>query len=393
MNYDFDKVIARENTNSIKWDPAIFNEIIGFESEGVLPLWVADMDFRVPEVVIDALSKRVEHGVFGYSSPLDEYFKALTWWQKSRHDWDIKREWVTTTPGIVPALNFFIRALSAEGDKIIIQEPVYYPFRNTIEANDRIVANNPLKLENGKYKMDYEHLEELAKDPQAKMIILCSPHNPLGLVWSHEELRQLGEICNKHNVIVIADEIHNDLILPGNKHVTYALLGEEFATNAVICTAPSKTFNLAGLQTSNIIIPNPHIKEKIDLELKKSSIGSLNLFGIVATTAAYTEEGAEWLDQLLAYLDSNVEFMGNFVKTRMPNVKLIKPQGTYLAWLDFKETSIHEDLEKKLHEEAKVLLDGGSWFGIGGEGYMRINFACPRSILEEALERIAKLFE
>lgn len=390
MNYNFDEVIAREKTNSAKWEPTVYNKMLGFESEGVLPLWVADMDFRAPQLVIDALITRVEHGIFGYSAPLDEYYAALTWWQKSRHNWDIKTEWVTTTPGIVPGLNFFIRALSEEGDKIIIQEPVYYPFRTTVENNNRIVANNPLIVDNGKYVMDYDHLEQLAQDPSTKMLILCSPHNPMGIVWSSDELRKLGEICNKHQVIVIADEIHNDLILPGNKHITYALLGEEFANNAVICTAPSKTFNLAGMQTSNIIIPNPSIKEKIDLELKKSSIGGLNLFGIVATTAAYTEEGAKWLDQLLAYLDSNAEFINNFVQERMPHVKFVKPQGTYLAWLDFKDTSILEGLEKKIVEEAKVLLDGGSWFGAGGEGYMRINFACPRPILAEALERIAR---
>lgn len=390
MNYNFDEVIAREKTNSAKWEPTVYNKMLGFESEGVLPLWVADMDFRAPQPVIDALIKRVEHGIFGYSAPLDEYYAALTWWQKSRHNWDIKTEWVTTTPGIVPGLNFFIRALSDEGDKIIIQEPVYYPFRTTVENNNRIVANNPLIVDNGKYVMDYDHLEQLAQDPSTKMLILCSPHNPMGIVWSSDELRKLGEICNKHQVVVIADEIHNDLILPGNKHVTYALLGEEFANNAVICTAPSKTFNLAGMQTSNIIIPNPSIKEKIDLELKKSSIGGLNLFGIVATTAAYTEEGAEWLDQLLKYLDSNAEFINHFVQERMPRVKFVKPQGTYLAWLDFKDTSILEELEKKIVEEAKVLLDGGSWFGAGGEGHMRINFACPRPILAEALERIAR---
>ncbi|MFX3631711.1 MAG: MalY/PatB family protein [Candidatus Pristimantibacillus sp.] len=390
MKYNFDEVIARENTNSAKWEPTVYNKMLGFESDGVLPLWVADMDFRAPQPVIDALIKRVEHGIFGYSAPLDEYYAALTWWQKSRHNWDIQTEWVTTTPGIVPGLNFFIRALSDEGDKIIIQEPVYYPFRTTVENNNRIVANNPLIVDNGKYVMDYDHLEQLAQDPSTKMLILCSPHNPMGIVWSSDELRKLGEICNKHQVIVIADEIHNDLILPGNKHVTYALLGEEFANNAVICTAPSKTFNLAGMQTSNIIIPNPSIKEKIDLELKKSSIGGLNLFGIVATTAAYTEEGAEWLNQLLTYLDSNAEFINHFVQERMPHVKFVKPQGTYLAWLDFKDTSILEGLEKKIVEEAKVLLDGGSWFGAGGEGYMRINFACPRPILAEALERIAR---
>ncbi|MNI10188.1 Cystathionine beta-lyase PatB [compost metagenome] len=393
MKYDFDHVITRENTNSLKWDRTILSNKLGFDAEGILPLWVADMDFRAPQPVIDALLKRVEHGIFGYSSPLDEYYDALIWWQKSRHNWEIKKEWVTTMPGIVPALNFFIRALTNEGDQIIIQQPVYPPFRSTIVTNNRIIANNPLKLVDGKYVMNYDQLEQLAKNPSTKMLILCSPHNPMGIVWSSEELRKLGEICNANNVIVVADEIHNDLILPGNNHVTYALLGESFANNAIICTAPSKTFNLAGLQISNIIIPNPMIREKVDMELKKSSIMEPNTFGIVGTTAAYTEEGADWLNQLVEYLNSNADFIQTFVNERMPKVKYTKPQGTYLAWLDFRGTAIVEEIEKKITQEAKVLLNSGSMFGSEGKGYMRVNFACPRSILAEALERIANLLE
>lgn len=393
MKTNFDIVIARDNTNSIKWNPTTINNLLGFDGDGVLPLWVADMDFRAPQPVIDALLKIMEHGIFGYSSPLDDYYAALSWWQKTRHDWDIKKEWVTTMPGIVPGLNFFIRALTLEGDKVIIQEPVYHPFRSTVENNNRIVANNPLKLENGNYVMDYDHLEQLAKDPATKLLILCSPHNPMGIIWSSEQLRKLGEICNENNVIVVADEIHNDLIMPGNKHVTYALLGEEFANNAIICTAPSKTFNLAGLQTSNIIIPNPNIKEKVDSEREKSSIMEPNVFGIEATTAAYSEEGALWLDQLLEYLESNAEFIHEFIQERMPSVKYVKPQGTYLAWLDFRETNIHEELETRIAQDAKVFLNSGSMFGSEGKGFMRVNFACPRSILAEALERIARLIE
>jgi cystathionine beta-lyase len=391
MRYDFDTVIGRENTNSVKWDPAVLKARFGLE-DGVMPLWVADMDFRVPQSIIDALTKRAEHGIFGYSAPLDEYFAAMSWWQKTRHDWEIKQEWISITPGVVPALNYFIRALSNEGDKIIIQQPVYYPFNNTIETNNRVTANNPLKLENGTYVMDFENLEQVAKDPKAKALILCSPHNPMGVIWSEEDLRKLGEICNRNNVVVISDEIHNDLILPGYKHYTYALLGEEFANNAVICTAPSKTFNLAGLQTSNIIIPNKEIKDKIDRELKKSSVMYPNLFGIVATTAAYSEDGVEWLKQLLAYLDENTKFIEKFAAEKIPKLKYSSPQATYLGWLDFREMGLsQEELESKITKDAKVFLDGGSWFGPGGEGFMRVNFACPRSILEEALNRIAKV--
>jgi cystathionine beta-lyase len=342
MKYDFDTVIGRENSNSVKWDPAVLKTSFGLE-EGVMPLWVADMDFRVPQTIIDAITKRAEHGIFGYSAPLDEYYAALSWWQKTRHDWEIKQEWVSITPGVVPALNYFIRALSEEGDKIIIQQPVYYPFKNTIETNNRVVANNPLKLENGTYVMDFDNLEQVAKDPKAKALILCSPHNPMGVIWSDDELRKLGEICNRNNVVVISDEIHNDLILPGYKHFTYALLGEEFANNAVICTAPSKTFNLAGLQTSNIIIPNKEIKDKIDGELKKNSVMFPNLFGMVATTAAYSEAGVEWLTQLLAYLDANTKFIEKFVAEKLPKVKYSSPQGTYWGWLDFREFGMSQE--------------------------------------------------
>jgi cystathionine beta-lyase len=393
MNYDFNQTIERSGTNSVKWDPTILKNFLQVEEEGLLPLWVADMDFRVPVCLIENLKKRVEHGIFGYSAPLAEYYEALKWWQKTRHNWEIEQEWVTVTPGVVPALNFIIRALSEEGDKVIIQQPVYNPFKNTVENNNRVVVNNALKLENGNYVMDYDDLEEKAKDPDTKLLILCSPHNPLGRVWNREELLQLGEICNKHNVVVVSDEIHNDLILPPNQHVTYALLGNEFSDNSVICTAPSKTFNLAGLQTSNLIIPNKSIKEKIDKELQKSSIMFPNVFGIVGVTSVYSEGGAEWLDQLLNYLNENLDYLSGFLEEHMPKVRLLRPQGTYLAWLDFKETGLSfEEIERRILKDAKVLLDGGSWFGHDGEGYMRINVACPKSTLQQAITRIQKCF-
>jgi cysteine-S-conjugate beta-lyase len=393
MKYDFNQLIDRENTNSVKWDPSILKKFLGVEGEDLLPLWVADMDFRVPECLIEDLKKRVDHGIFGYSAPLDEYYGALSWWQKTRHNWEIKQEWVTVTPGVVPALNFIIRALSDEGDKVIIQQPVYNPFKTVIENNNRIVVNNALILKDDNYVMDFEDLEMKAKDPNTKLLILCSPHNPLGRIWSREELQQLGEICNKHNVIVISDEIHNDLILPSYHHITYALLGHEFSDNSVICTAPSKTFNLAGLQTSNIIIPNKSIKEKIDKELEKSSLMFPNVFGIVATTSVYSEGGAEWLDQLLLYLEENLKFLEKYLEENLPQVKLYKPQGTYLAWLDFSRTNLeYKEIERRITEDAKVLLDGGSWFGSSGEGFMRINIACPRSTLLKAITRIQKCF-
>ncbi|WP_197080902.1 MalY/PatB family protein [Gordoniibacillus kamchatkensis] len=297
--------------------------------------------------------------------------------------------WVTLTPGIVPALGFLVRALSEEGDHVIIQQPVYYPFKNVTEKNNRVVINNGLRFEDGEYRFDLDDFEQKAKDPKTKLFILCNPHNPIGRVWREDELRALGEICNRHGVIVISDEIHQDFMLNDSSHFTYARLGEAFANNAVICTAPSKTFNLAGLSTSNIIMPNPEIKKKLDEELQKSAIGMANVFGIVALTAAYSEGGAEWLDQLLSYLKGNLSFMESFVRERMPNVKLIKPEATYLAWLDFREAAAsQEELVQKM-KEANVVLDEGTWFGDEGKGFMRINFATPRAVLKTALERIA----
>ncbi|WBW97262.1 MalY/PatB family protein [Oceanirhabdus sp. W0125-5] len=395
MKYNFDEVIDRRGTNALKWDPELIEKLMGAKGEDLLPMWVADMDFRCPQVVIDSLKKRAEHGIFGYSMPLDEYYSAMNYWYKKRYNWEIKSEWVINSPGIVPALNFIIRALTEPRDKVIIQQPVYYPFKSSIENNDRVVINNALINKEGKYVIDFEDLENKAKDSQCKLLILCSPHNPVGRVWEKEELQKLGEICNRYNVIVVADEIHSDLILSGNKHTTYGSLGKEFENNCVICTAPSKTFNLAALQISNIIIPNEEIREKIEKEFMKSFMMTPlpNIFAIDAIHSVYSPEGEEWLEQLLTYLDGNADFIGDFVKEHMPNVRYTKPEGTYLAWLDFREVeSDYKELERKISEEAKVVLDGGSMFGTKGRGFIRINYACPRSILEEGLTRIKKVF-
>ncbi|MBB6733712.1 MalY/PatB family protein [Cohnella zeiphila] len=392
MDFDFDQVWYRAGTNAVKWDEEVLRKTFELKDEGgYLPLWVADMDFRTAPNIVEALRKRVEHGIFGYAVPKDDYYDAVSWWMNERHGWEIRKEWVTTTPGIVPALNFVIRALTGEGDNVLIQEPVYGPFRKVTENNGRIPVNNPLRLIGGRYEMDYEDLEEKAKDPRTKLLIVCSPHNPVGRVWTPEELRRVGDICVRHGVIVVSDEIHQDFILPGNKHTVYATLGEAFAQQAVICTAPSKTFNLASLQTSNLIVPNPELKKKIDEELGRSSIGSPNLMGIVATTAAYSPEGAQWVDAMLRYLNLNLDRMERFVEQRMPKAKFRKQEGTYLSWIDFSGLGLEQpELERRIREEAKVLLDPGSWFGEGGDGFLRVNVACPWSILEEALTRIAR---
>lgn len=393
MSYDFDVVVDRSSSNSLKWDIEGLGKRFKLENDSdYLPLWVADMDFKAAPHIIEALQTSLEHGIFGYPMLKKDSHAALIWWMKQRHHWDIAHEWVSTTPGIVPALNFIIRALTEVGDGVIIQEPVYGPFRKTVEVNERKVINNQLKVTDGYYEMDFEDLEEKAKQPSTKLLILCSPHNPVGRVWHPEELRQLGEICQRHGVIVVSDEIHHDLVMPGYSHTVYATLGESFAASSVICTAPTKTFNLAGMQCSSLIIPNAEIKKKIDKELEKSSIAEPNLFGIIATSAAYSPQGAAWLDAMLDYINETLTFMDEFIKTNMPMVKLHKQEGTYLSWLDFSALGLsNEELDKKLKEEAKVLLNPGVWFGQAGQGYMRINLACPRSIVQTALERIAKV--
>lgn len=392
MKYNFDEVINRVGTNASKWEPVFIEKAKGVKSEGVLPLWFADMDFKTPQAVIDALKTRANHGIFGYCEPFDKYYEALIGWYKKRYGWEINPEWVINTPGIVAALNVAVKSLTEPGDNVIVQHPVYGRFRQAVLKNNRVLLDNHLLYKNGKYLIDYDDLEEKAKNPKTKLILLCSPHNPVGRVWTKEELNKLGEICNKHNVIVLSDEIHSDLILPGNEFTTYALLGEVFTNNAIICTSPTKTFNLAGLQTSNIIIPNKEIREKFNSQVKNVYFHCPNIFGIVASTAAYSQEGEEWLSQLLDYLEGNADFIGNFLKEKLPKVKYTKPEATYLAWLDFSEiASDSKELDRKIKEDAKVLLVDGTSFGCNDEVFMRVNFACPRSILEEAMTRIEKV--
>jgi len=386
MKYNFDEVIDRKNTNSIKFDWLEKN----FGSSDMLPMWIADMDFKCPKPIVDALIKRAKHGIYGYSERGDSYFQSIIDWNKRRNNWELKKEWILFTPGVVPALNLLVRTFSFPGDKVIVQNPVYYPFDAAILNNGRRVQYNLLKYENNRYIMNYKDLEEKAKDPRVKLLVLCSPHNPIGRVWTKEELTKLGEICIENNIIVISDEIHSDLILKGYKHTPFASISEKFAQHSVTCTAPSKTFNLAGLQTSNIIIPNEHLRTYFSQTLESNAIMKPNAFGIVALKTAYNE-GEEWLEQLLEYLNKNVCFIEEFIKEKMPEVKFIRPEGTYLAWLNFTALGKDEkELETIMHKKAKIALDEGYVFGKGGERFERINFACPRSILEEALNRIEK---
>lgn len=390
MQYNFDEEINRENTNSLKWDRGFLQKQYG-DAE-LLPLWVADMDFKAPQPVIDALVERAEHGIFGYNVIKDDYYKAIVDWNKKRHDWEVEKDWICFVPGIVPAMNYLVQAFCRPGDKVIIQDPVYYPFYSAVKNNGCHVVKNTLKMIDGKYRMDIGDLEQKAKDLRVKLIFLCSPHNPVGRVWTEKELIALGEICMKNNVLVVSDEIHSDLILKGFKHTPFASISERFAQNSIICTAPSKTFNLAGLQTANLVIQNDRLRSKVEKLLKKNFISEPNGFGVVACQTAY-QQGEEWLEQLLEYLEENLNYIDRFIKEKMPQVKLIRPEGTYLAWLDFREIETdHKKLEEKIQRKAKILLDEGYIFGETGAGFERINFACPRALLKNALERIAKVF-
>lgn len=386
LKTNFDEIINRQGTNAIKYEPVILKEMFG--SEDLLPMWVADMDFKCPDVIVDAITKRAAHGIFGYADMDDAFYDVFIDWNMRRNQWKIKREWICYSPGIVPAVNYIVQAFCHTGDKVIIQTPVYYPFAQAIVNNGAQVINNPLKKVNDQYVMDFEDLEEKVKDPRVKLLILCNPHNPIGRVWRREDLLQLGEICIANNVMVISDEIHSDLILSGHKHVPFASLSESFAQNSITCMAPSKTFNIAGLQISNIVIPNQQIRTTFQAILENNAIKHPNIFGIVAQKAAYGK-GEPWLEEVLVYIEGNMDFIHAFVKSRLPEIKFIKPEATYLAWLDFSGLGMDtKSLEKWMHGEVKLALDEGYIFGEGGEGYERINVACPREIIKEALERI-----
>jgi len=388
MRYNFDEVIDRTNYHSVKWDE--LETTFGAIPKDVLPMWVADMEFRSPKPVIEAIKKANEHGIYGYTSRPLSYYQAIIDWMEKRHNWKVKKDWIAYSPGVVPALSLIVRSFCQPGDKVIVQPPVYYPFFRVIENNGCHVVNNPLKLSNKKYFIDWEDLERKVDDPRVKLLILCSPHNPVGRVWQKEELIILGEICLKHNIIVVSDEIHADILFKGYRHIPFASISPAFAHNSITCTAPSKTFNLAGLQTSSIIIPNKKYYKIYENILDSLALDENNVFGLVALEAAY-RDGEEWLEQLLSYLNENLKFLMKYFKERIPKIKVIKPEGTYLIWLDCRQLGLSaKDLNNFMIKKARVALDDGYWFGTEGKGFMRINIACPRSFLEEGLKRIER---
>ncbi len=384
--HNFDACIDRYNTCSEKWDGV--DRL--FQKKDLLPLWVADMDFLSPKAIRDAIISRAKHGIYGYSFFPAQYYEAVINWFHRRHGWTIEKKWLVYTPGVIPSLNLAIQAFSKPRDKIIIQNPAYPPFYMAVRNNNRRRLLNPLRLIQGRYEMDFNDLEKKAKDPRAKIIMLCSPHNPTGRVWTREELTQLGEICMDNQILVLSDEIHCDLIYSEYKHTPFASISENFAQNSITCTSPSKTFNLPGLKNSNILIPNQKLRRSFKKIRQSTGISEANCFAAIATEAAYNA-CEDWLDAVMMYMKENLEFLKDFIKEKLPQVDIIEPEGTYLVWLDFRKLGFNsKQLSKILLEEAKVALDEGYFFGKGGSGFERINIACPRSILKKALNQIAK---
>ncbi len=396
MSRSFDEEIDRMGTNSVKWEfQQQEEELVPWErtdpaqGEGrVLPMWVADMDFRCPPAVIEALQERAAHGIFGYTAPTEAFFKAAVGWMERRHGWKTEPEWICTTPGVVPALNFLVRTFVKPGEKVLIQPPVYHPFSWAVLNNAAEIASNPLVYKDGTYGMDFEGLEVLARDPQVVMALLCSPHNPVGRVWSGAELDRFGEICLRNDVLVVADEIHGDIVYPGETFTPFAKISPAFAKRAIVCTAPSKTFNLAGLQTSCIFIADQEQREAFKQTLLSAGLFGVNSFGLVALQAAY-EQGEAWLEQVLEYIAGNLAFLEAYIAEHIPGIEVVHPQGTYLVWLDCRRLGLEKlELKAFMLEQARVYLDDGYIFGTQGEGFERINIACPRLILVKALERI-----
>lgn len=384
--FDFDQSISRKGTGSRKWDDlaAVFG------SGDLLPLWIADMDFASPSAVAAKIVERAKHPIYAYNAQNEMFNQAITDWVRRRHNWDIQKEWIIQAPGVVPSIILSILALSEPGDGIIIQPPVYPPFFASIKDNQRIIDENPLISNDGYYKIDFDDLEQKLAKPNNKLLLLCNPHNPVGRVWSRDELTKIYNLCQKYEVDVLSDEIHSDLVYGGHKHTVFASLGTPVCKQSVTFMAASKTFNLAGLNTSFIITPCQRRRELIEAELNRLHMRRNNLFGVLATTTAY-QEGEAWLDALLVYLERNADLLVEFAEAKLPNVKVVKPEGTYLAWMDFRNYFKNaKDVRRFLVEQARLGLNPGESFGSQGEGFARINFATQQKVLLEALMRVEK---
>lgn len=387
MKYNFDEQVEREGTNCIKYD--FRNEVFG--KGDVLPLWVADMDFKTPDFIIHALRERLDHEILGYTFRSESYHEAIVNWMQRRHGWVVQKEWISFSPGVVAGLTLAIESFSASGDEVVLQPPVYSPFFDSIRLTNRNLIENPLKLTNGRYTFDLDDLKQKVTE-KTKLLLLCNPQNPGGMVWTRDELTALAAFCMEHKILVISDEIHSDLIFGDHKHIPFATLSEEVAKNCIVCMAPSKTFNIAGLTTSFLVIPNKRLYTGYERSLRIPHLHMGNLFGTAALEAAY-RYGDDWLAQLMDYLWENYLFLSAYLEAKLPEVAVMKPEATYLIWLDFSALGLSDD---QIHEkivEAGVGLNRGIQFGKQGSGYMRINIGCPRATLQEALEKIVNAFK
>lgn len=390
MKYDFETYIDQRGTGSSKWQE--MHKKCEDVPEGIVPLSVADMEFKPAPEIIAGLKGYLDTHSLGYTGATNAYYEAVVGWMRERHNWSIEKDWITTAPGIVFALGICIRAFTQSGDGVMIMTPVYYPFYLVVQHLGRKLVENPLKEEECAFRIDFEDLEKKAADPNNKLLLLCSPHNPVGRVWTETELKRIGEICEKHGVLVVSDEIHNDLIMPGYTHTVFATLGERFAENSVICTAPSKTFNLAGMQTSNIIIKNETLRKRFKQERLKSGVMELNALGYQACEIAYTK-AEKWLDELIQVIDQNRKITEEFVAEHLKKACVARLEGTYLQWIDLRAYGIECKELEKIMIQSHLFLDEGYIFGDEGEGFERINIACPSYVLKEALERLKKALE
>jgi cystathionine beta-lyase len=384
--YNFDKIVDRLNTDNVKYD---LREAY-FGKSDVLPMWVADMDFETPDFIQEAIRKRAWHPIYGYSFRPEAYLTSIVKWVERRHHWKLEKDWILFSPGIVPALNMATLTYTKPGDGILVQPPVYFPFFSAVNNHNRKLIENQLVYQDGKYNIDFNDFEKKAKD--AKMFFLSNPHNPVGRLWTKDELQKMGKICVENDVIIIADEIHCDLVLPGYKYIPMASLSKEISAKTVTCIAPSKTFNLAGMATSSLVIEDEGLRKQFAQTIDHVHVGSGNLFGNVASIAAYTH-GDQWLDELLNYIDNNFKLLGNFIEREIPDLQLIKAEATYLAWIDFSKTGLtDEEIKQKLLNEAQLGLSPGPVFGRGGEGFQRMNLATPKVNVLSALDRLKSVF-
>jgi cystathionine beta-lyase len=389
MNYNFDEIIDRKGTSAYKTDLCVWR----FGTDDVLPLWVADMDFKTPDFVMNAIRERCTHELLGYTIRNKEFYLPIINWIEYKHNWRVDSKWLGFIPGVVMGMAIAVHAFTQKGDKIIIQPPVYPPFFSVVEDNQRELVLNQLIFENGQYRINFDELRALVADPQVKMLLFCSPHNPGGRVWDREELKELAQICSENGVIVLSDEIHADLVLPGYTHIPFATVSEEAKNNSMTLMAPSKTFNIPGLGSSTYIIPNPDLYKTYSRQVQALEVGTGNIFSYVATTAAY-ENGANWLNQLISYVQGNIDYVDDFLKQHLPKIKAVRPQASFLIWLDFSALNMSdEQLQDLLVKQAKLGLNPGPSFGSGGSGFNRLNVGCSRLVLKDAMDRLQKTFK